>query len=169
MGNASGREEDVAAVDGDGADVEDGGGDSSVRSSERGFPPYGSGGANHVRRACSVGVVGGGGGAGSPPGSPGRSLSPRMFVPQVRSRDPAPLSRFACLLVRFIVCFPMLVSLGMWWGALCRCPPDLVRSDRVQCEERARSGGDWHVWMSLKLASDGYQVTNHYVDELSDF
>ena len=44
MGNASGREEDVAAVDVDGADVEDGGGDSSVRSSERGFPPYGSGG-----------------------------------------------------------------------------------------------------------------------------
>ena len=120
MGNASGREEDVAAVDVDGADVEDGGGDSSVRSSERGFPPYGSGGANHVRRACSVGVVGGGGGAGSPPGSPGRSLSPRMFVPQVRSRDPAPLSRFACLLVRFIVCFPMLVSLGC--GALWRCP-----------------------------------------------
>nr|CAB3500994.1 unnamed protein product [Digitaria exilis] len=83
MGNASGREEDVAAMDGDGADVEDGGGDSSVRSSERSFPQYGSGGANHVRRACSVGVVGGGGGAGSPPGSPGRSLSPRMFVPQI--------------------------------------------------------------------------------------
>jgi hypothetical protein len=88
MGNASGREEDAVAVDGDGADVEDGGGDSSVRSSELSFPPYGSGGANHVRRACSVGVVGGGGGAGSPPGSPGHSLSPRMFVPQVRSRDP---------------------------------------------------------------------------------
>lgn len=35
-----------------------------------------------MRRACSVGVVGGGGGGGSPPGSPGRSLSPRMFVPQ---------------------------------------------------------------------------------------
>ncbi|CAN6306828.1 unnamed protein product [Urochloa humidicola] len=82
MGNASGREEDAAAFDGDGADVEDGGGDSSVRSSERGFPQYGSGGANHVRRASSVGVVGGGGGAGSPPGSPGQSLSPRMFVPQ---------------------------------------------------------------------------------------
>jgi 5'-AMP-activated protein kinase, regulatory beta subunit len=90
MGNASGREEDVAAAYGDGADVEDGGGDSSVRSSERGFPPYGSRGANHVQRACSVGIVaGGGGGAGSPPGSPSRSLSPRMFVPQVRSRDPA--------------------------------------------------------------------------------
>lgn len=88
MGNASGREEDAAGVDGDGADVEDGGGDSSVRSSERGFPPYGSGGvANHVRRACSVGVVGGGSGAGSPPGSPGHSLSPRMFVPQVRDHE----------------------------------------------------------------------------------
>jgi hypothetical protein len=86
MGNASGREEDVAAAYGDGADVEDGGGNSSVRSSERGFPPYGSGGANHVHSACSVG---GGGGAGSPPGSPGRSLLPRMFVPQVRSWDPA--------------------------------------------------------------------------------
>jgi 5'-AMP-activated protein kinase, regulatory beta subunit len=82
MGNASGREEDVAAAYGDGADVEDGGGNSSVRSSERGFSPYGSGGANHVHSACSVG---GGGGAGSPPGSPGRSLLPRMFVPQVRS------------------------------------------------------------------------------------
>ncbi|KAL6649830.1 hypothetical protein ACP70R_014054 [Stipagrostis hirtigluma subsp. patula] len=82
MGNASGREEDAAAVELDGADVEDGCGDSSLRSSERGFPPYGSGGANHVRRACSVGVAGGSGGAGSPPGSPGRSLSPRMFVPQ---------------------------------------------------------------------------------------
>jgi 5'-AMP-activated protein kinase, regulatory beta subunit len=94
MGNASGREEDVAAAYGDGADVEDGGGegDSSVRSSERGFPPYGSGGANHVQRACSVGVVGGSGG--SPPGSPGRSLSPRMFVPQVKSRDPAHPPRF---------------------------------------------------------------------------
>lgn len=86
MGNASGREEDAATAGED--DVEDGGGDSSARSSERGFPPYGGGG-NHVRRACSVGVVGASGGAGSPPGSPGRSLSPRMFVPQVRSRDPA--------------------------------------------------------------------------------
>jgi 5'-AMP-activated protein kinase, regulatory beta subunit len=92
MGNASGRDEDAAAVDGDGADVEDGGGDSS----ERDFPSYGSGGANHVRRACSVGVVGGGAAAGSPPGSPGHSLSPRMFVPQVRSRDPAPLCWFVC-------------------------------------------------------------------------
>jgi len=85
MGNASGREEDEAAAaaeEADGADVEDGGGDSSARSSDRGFPPYGGGG-NHVRRACSVGVVGPGGGPGSPPGSPGRSLSPRMFVPQV--------------------------------------------------------------------------------------
>lgn len=99
MGNASGREEDAAAVYGDGADVEDGGGDSSVRSSERGFPSYGSVGANHVQQAGSMGVVGrSGGGAGSPPGSPGRSLSPRMFVPQVRSRDPAPLS-----LVSFLV------------------------------------------------------------------
>jgi 5'-AMP-activated protein kinase, regulatory beta subunit len=112
MGNASGREEDAAAVDGDGADVEDGGGDSSVRSSERGFPPYGSGGANHVQRACSVGVVGGGGGAGSPPGSPGHSLSPRMFVPQVRSRDPAPLFRFACSFDQSMVWFPMLVCSG---------------------------------------------------------
>ncbi|KAG8096199.1 hypothetical protein GUJ93_ZPchr0013g37684 [Zizania palustris] len=97
MGNASGREEDPAAAagEGDGADVEDGGGDSSVRSSERGFPPYGGGG-NHVRRACSVGVVGAGGGGGSPPGSPGRYLSPRMFVPQVGSRDPMLSPRFGC-------------------------------------------------------------------------
>ncbi|VAI06228.1 SNF1-related protein kinase regulatory subunit beta-1-like [Triticum dicoccoides] len=80
MGNASGREEDAAApgeADAADVDVEDGGDDSSAR----GFPPYG-GGANHVRRACSVGVVGASGGPGSPPVSPGRSLSPRMFVPQ---------------------------------------------------------------------------------------
>lgn len=38
---------------------------------------------NHVRRASSVGYVRGGG---SPPGSPPRPHSPRMFVPQVRSR-----------------------------------------------------------------------------------
>ena len=96
MGNASGREEDPAAAEE--GDVEDGAGDSSApRSPDRGFPPYGGGGGNHVRRACSVGAVGPGGGPGSPPGSPGRSLSPRMFVPQViiRSRDPAyPLPPF---------------------------------------------------------------------------
>lgn len=103
MGNASGREEDAAAVDGDGADVEDGGGDSSVRSSERGFPPYGSGGANNVVRACSVGVVGGAGaGAGSPPGSPGHSLSPRMFVPQVRQITGSRTAMSVCLLVWLI-------------------------------------------------------------------
>jgi len=124
MGNASGREEDAAAMMGDGADEEDGGGDSSVRSSERGFPAYGSGGANHVRRACSVGVVGGGGGgAGSPPGSPGRSLSPRMFVPQVRSRDPASLYWSACS-VRLIqgsiscACFAREV-VGVVWSCPC--------------------------------------------------
>ena len=103
MGNASGREEDAAApgeADAADVDVEDGGDDSSAR----GFPPYG-GGANHVRRACSVGVVGASGGPGSPPGSPGRSLSPRLFVPQVRSPDPAPSSPFPCSLYCYRVWF----------------------------------------------------------------
>lgn len=116
MGNASGREEDPAAAAGEG-DVED----SSVRSSERGFPPYGGGG-NHVRRACSVGVVGGGGGAGSPPGSPGRSLSPRMFVPQVRSRDPAPSPSVWWLvrLAQWLCSGACVVLPGMWVGVMWR-------------------------------------------------
>ena len=109
MGNASGREEDPAAAaeEGDATDdVEDG--------SARGFPPYGGGGGNHVPRPCSVGVVGASGGPGSPPGSPGRSLSPRMFVPQViRSREiPHPSSSPFPRLVG-----PLLRSL-VWCGRL---------------------------------------------------
>jgi 5'-AMP-activated protein kinase, regulatory beta subunit len=70
------------AADGDGVDVEDGGEDLSVRSSERGFPPYDSGGANHMQHTCSVGVIAGDrGGIGSWPENLSRSLSPWMFVP----------------------------------------------------------------------------------------
>jgi hypothetical protein len=61
MGNASGRADDTADADMD-----------------EGFRA-----GNHVRGTSSVGYVRGGG---SPPGSPPRPHSPRMFVPQVRSR-----------------------------------------------------------------------------------
>ncbi|KAF0907599.1 hypothetical protein E2562_018404 [Oryza meyeriana var. granulata] len=87
MGNASGRLDDVAD-----AEMDDGGnragaaGDYSSapgRPMGRGGfpPPYGAGGSGgHVRPASSsAGYVGGGS---SPPGSPPRPHSPRMFVPQ---------------------------------------------------------------------------------------
>lgn len=63
MGNASGREEDPAAAAGEG-DVED----SSVRSSERGFPPYGGGATTCGARARWASS--GGGAADRRPGAP---------------------------------------------------------------------------------------------------
>uniref|UniRef100_A0A0D9X339 Association with the SNF1 complex (ASC) domain-containing protein n=1 Tax=Leersia perrieri TaxID=77586 RepID=A0A0D9X339_9ORYZ len=78
MGNASGRLEDIADAEMDDGGIRGGGGAAGDYSSS--FtrpPPYGAGGSSatggggHVRPASS-----------SPPGSPPRPHSPRMFVPQ---------------------------------------------------------------------------------------